>query len=70
MRRWDEPENKKARIEIIPMIDVMMFLLVFFVLLSLNVIPALGVKTALPSSSVAKDLQTQNIARITINLRP
>ena len=48
------------------MIDVMMFLLVFFVLLSLNVIPALGVKTSLPSSSAAKDLQTQNIARITM----
>jgi biopolymer transport protein ExbD len=66
MRKWEEPENRKARIEIIPMIDVMMFLLVFFVLLSLNVIPALGVKTALPSSSTAKDLQTQNLARITL----
>ncbi|MEM4985791.1 biopolymer transporter ExbD [Collimonas sp. H4R21] len=66
MRKWEEPENRKARIEIIPMIDVMMFLLVFFVLLSLNVIPALGVKTALPSSSTAEDLQTQNLARITL----
>lgn len=66
MRHWDESENRKARIEIIPMIDVMMFLLVFFVLLSLNVIPALGIKTALPSSSVAKDLKTQHIARITL----
>lgn len=27
------------------MIDVMMFLLVFFVLISVNVIPVLGVKT-------------------------
>lgn len=66
MRRWEETENRKARIEIIPMIDVMMFLLVFFVLLSLNVIPALGVKTSLPSSSAAKDLEVQNIARITM----
>jgi biopolymer transport protein ExbD len=66
MRRWEEPKKPKARIEIIPMIDVMMFLLVFFVLLSLNVIPALGIKTALPTSSSAKDLQTQNIARITM----
>ncbi|MES2941643.1 MAG: biopolymer transporter ExbD [Pseudomonadota bacterium] len=68
MRRWEESENRKARIEIIPMIDVMMFLLVFFVLISLNVIPALGIKTALPSSASAKDLQTQNIARITMAL--
>lgn len=66
MRHWDESEDRKARIEIIPMIDVMMFLLVFFVLLSLNVIPALGIKTALPSSSAAKDLKTQHIARITL----
>ncbi|MGC3777936.1 biopolymer transporter ExbD, partial [Escherichia coli] len=32
MRSWDEPKKRKARVEIIPMIDVMMFLLVFFVL--------------------------------------
>lgn len=40
MRTWDEPKKRKAHIELIPMIDVMMFLLVFFVLVSLNVIPA------------------------------
>ena len=50
---------KKARIEIIPMIDVMMFLLVFFVLISLNVIPALGIQTNLPKSS-----QTQSLSRV------
>jgi len=37
------------------MIDVMMFLLVFFVLISINVIPALGLKTKLPVSSTASD---------------
>ena len=41
------------------MIDVMMFLLVFFVLISIDVIPAFGVKTHLPSSSGAE----ANIAR-------
>ncbi len=35
------------------MIDVMMFLLVFFVLISIDVIPAFGVKTRLPTSSSA-----------------
>lgn len=55
MNRWPEIPRKKSRIEIIPMIDVMMFLLVFFVLISLNVIPALGLKTKLPQSSQAKD---------------
>ncbi|MFJ3057964.1 ExbD/TolR family protein [Herbaspirillum sp. NPDC087042] len=66
MRSWDEPKKRKARVEIIPMIDVMMFLLVFFVLISLNVIPALGLKTQLPSSSTAQDLKPQSKAVITI----
>jgi len=55
MRRFPDTQSKKTRIEIIPMIDVMMFLLVFFVLISINVIPALGLKTKLPLSSTATD---------------
>jgi biopolymer transport protein ExbD len=58
MRQWQQSPRKKARIEIIPMIDVMMFLLVFFVLISVNVIPALGIKTQQPNSSQAQDLKT------------
>lgn len=48
---WQNEPRRKARIEIIPMIDVMMFLLVFFVLISMNVIPATGIKTQLPGSA-------------------
>lgn len=48
---WDNAPRRKGRIEIIPMIDVMMFLLVFFVLISMNVIPATGIKTQLPGSA-------------------
>jgi len=55
MRRFPNTPRKKSRIEIIPMIDVMMFLLVFFVLISINVIPALGLKVKLPQSSSAQD---------------
>jgi biopolymer transport protein ExbD len=51
MKTFPEFTIKKARIEVIPMIDVMMFLLVFFVLISINVIPAGGLKVALPSLS-------------------
>ena len=54
MLHFEETPPRKARIEIIPMIDVMMFLLIFFVLISLNVIPAFGLKTVLPDSSTAK----------------
>ncbi|WP_417067501.1 ExbD/TolR family protein [Niveibacterium terrae] len=66
MRHWDEPKREKARIEIIPMIDVMMFLLVFFVLISLNVIPALGIKTQLPRSSQSEELLAPVRAVVTL----
>jgi biopolymer transport protein ExbD len=67
MLAWNEEEApKKARIEIIPMIDVMMFLLVFFVLISLNVIPALGIKTTLPGSAQPEKLQVRKHAVVTI----
>lgn len=54
MRRWHQGGKTRARIEIIPMIDVMMFLLVFFVLISIDVIPAIGIKTRLPMSTSAE----------------
>jgi biopolymer transport protein ExbD len=48
------------------MIDVMMFLLVFFVLISINVIPASGLKTHLPTSSSAQDNRDIRNAIVTI----
>ena len=49
-------EHKKARIEIIPMIDVMLFLLVFFIMVTLNMIPDAGVNLQLPQASTAKSI--------------
>lgn len=49
-------EARKARIEIIPMIDIMFFLLVFFIMLTLHMIPNAGMKTELPTSAVAAAL--------------
>ena len=46
-------EVKKARIEIIPMIDIMLFLLVFFAMMTLLMIPTSGHVTKLPTSSTA-----------------
>lgn len=46
-------ETKKARIEIIPMIDIMLFLLVFFAMLTLKMIPTSGHVTKMPTSSSA-----------------
>ena len=61
MRHWQQTQRRKARIEIIPMIDVMMFLLVFFVLISVNVIPALGIKTQQPNSSQVQQLKSKDV---------
>lgn len=49
-------ERRKARIEIIPMIDIMFFLLVFFIMITLHMIPATGISSQLPQSSTAKEL--------------
>ncbi|MDR3391031.1 MAG: biopolymer transporter ExbD [Sulfuriferula sp.] len=66
MRRWQDTPRSKARIEIIPMIDVMMFLLVFFVLISLNVIPAQGLKTQLPQSGHTEPIRSVRNVVVTL----
>jgi biopolymer transport protein ExbD len=66
MRTWPVRTRKAARIEIIPMIDVMMFLLVFFVLISLNALPALGLRVALPYATTPAHLEVTR--RVTITL--
>jgi biopolymer transport protein ExbD len=49
-------ETRKARIEIIPMIDIMLFLLVFFAMLTLRMIPSSGQLSKLPTSSTVSTL--------------
>ncbi|MDE2239165.1 MAG: biopolymer transporter ExbD [Rhodospirillales bacterium] len=49
-------EREKPRLEIIPMIDIMMFLLVFFVMIVLKMIPDSGVTLHLPGASTAQPL--------------
>ncbi|MGB9330316.1 MAG: biopolymer transporter ExbD [Steroidobacteraceae bacterium] len=66
MRSWPPRTRKAARIEIIPMIDVMMFLLVFFVLISLNALPALGLRVALPYAANPAHLEVTR--RVTVTL--
>jgi biopolymer transport protein ExbD len=66
LRSWPKRAHKPARIEIIPMIDVMMFLLVFFVLISIHVLPALGLKVALPHS--AAPARMDELKRVTVTM--
>jgi len=54
MRYFDQA--RKARIEIVPMIDIMFFLLVFFVMITLRMIPATGVASQLPRSGTAEQM--------------
>ena len=53
--------EKKGRIEIIPMIDIMFFLLVFFVMITLRMIPATGIASKLPRSSTAVNIERPKI---------
>ena len=47
-------ELKKARIEIIPMIDTIFFLLVYFMITSLSMVQMSAKKVALPVSTTAQ----------------
>jgi biopolymer transport protein ExbD len=49
--RLRQAETKKARIEIIPMIDAIFFLLVFFMMTSLQMVQLDSERVALPQSS-------------------
>ena len=51
--RLPQPELRRARIEIIPMIDTIFFLLVFFMISSLSMIKLNSKKVVLPESETA-----------------
>ena len=54
-------EATRARVEVIPMIDIMMFLLVFFVIITLRMIAGTGVAMELPGSATTQQLKTSTI---------
>ncbi len=58
MKNWvniQKPPMKKARIEIIPMIDTIFFLLVFFMFTSLSMVKMNGMDVSLPKDSSSPD---------------
>jgi biopolymer transport protein ExbD len=63
-KRRDMLERERPRLEIIPMIDIMMFLLVFFVMIVLRMIPDSGVTLSLPGASTAQQLPHTQIVII------
>ena len=60
-RRRDHLERERPRLEIVPMIDIMMFLLVFFVMIVLKMIPDSGVALKLPGAQTAKELKPAQV---------
>ena len=54
-------EDKHARLEIVPMIDIMMFLLVFFVMIALRMIPDSGVSLQLPGATTAQQMPSTQV---------
>ena len=63
-RRRDMLERERPRLEIVPMIDIMMFLLVFFVMIVLRMIPDSGVTLSLPGASTAQPLPHTSVVII------
>jgi biopolymer transport protein ExbD len=63
--RLPHREIKKARIEIVPMIDTMVFLLVFFMMASLAMTPMAGMKVNLPKASSG---EKSNAARVILTM--
>ena len=54
-------EASRPRVEVIPMIDIMMFLLVFFVVISLRMIAGTGVPMEIPSSKTTQSIKSSTV---------
>ena len=59
--RYEVNQYSKARVEVIPMIDIMMFLLVFFVIVTLKMIDGSGVPMEIPGSKTIDNIETSTL---------
>jgi biopolymer transport protein ExbD len=60
MKLINEQQTKKARIELIPMIDTMFFLLIFFIFVTLSMVHQKGLNVNLPKSSQGSMVKLHN----------
>ena len=60
-RRHVSGVKERPRVEVIPMIDIMMFLLVFFVILTLRMIEGSGVSMDIPGSKSAETITNSTL---------
>ena len=61
------PQDHEARIEIIPLIDIMFFLLAAFMLVSLSMVNMKGVKVDLPTATTATPETQQDFINLSID---
>ena len=59
--------NKKARIEIIPLIDIMFFLLATFVMVSLSMVKNQGIPVRLPGASTGQNEARKDSTTISVS---
>ena len=59
--------NKKARIEIIPLIDIMFFLLASFMMVSLSQVHLKGIKVNLPTGQSGQTQDKQNYISLSVD---
>jgi biopolymer transport protein ExbD len=69
MRFKQGRELKKTKIEIIPMIDTMFFLLVFFILSSVGIVKLQGINIDLPKPGPPNGLQSDDV-QVTVAIGP
>jgi biopolymer transport protein ExbD len=61
------PESAEARIEIIPLIDIMFFLLASFMLVSLSMVNLKSLKVNLPTATTATPDSAKDLADISVD---
>ena len=61
------PSENEARIEIVPLIDIMFFLLAAFMLVSLSMVNMKSVKVNLPTATTATPETTKNFTSISVD---
>ena len=66
MRRRDFREKNQPLVMIIPMIDIMLFLLVFFMLSTIYMVQTNALPVNLPHSSAARQETRPNVVSITV----
>ncbi len=68
MRVGSPLPHKKPRIEIVPLIDIMFFLLASFMLVSLSMVQMRGMKINMPTAAASTPEQKQDFITVTVDL--